>query len=270
MVHPADVSTTDKEKRRKTDKVDALKLARKHASHDLKAIHVPDENTQKERALIRQRKRLVGDINRSINRLKSELRFQGIEIPKEFARTVWSNKFADWVEQQAKQDLFLQNVLLLMMEQIKLLRQLLLKIEKEVREMMRNEKYNHRSKLLLGVPGVGPVVSSQFLLEIGDVRRFGPFDRLNDYVGFCPDTDSSGNTERDTGITKRRHKQLRTNLIEAAWTATRQDPAMLEAYTALTKRMSGKKALVRIARKLLRRMRAVLITGIPYQKGIVA
>lgn len=41
VVNAADVSTNDKERKRKTDPVDALKLARRHASHDLKAIHIP-------------------------------------------------------------------------------------------------------------------------------------------------------------------------------------------------------------------------------------
>jgi transposase len=109
-----------------------------------------------------------------------------------------------------------------------------------------------------------------FLLEVGDIKRFGPFDKLNDFIGFCPDTDSSGDTEHDTGITSRRHKQLRSALIEAAWTAIRIDPALMEAYQKLTKRMKGNYAIVRIARKLLRRMRAMLLTGQPYQIGLVA
>lgn len=135
---------------------------------------------------------------------------------------------------------------------------------------MKTEKYKRESELLVSVPGVGPTVSALFLLEIGDVRRFGPFDRLNDFVGFCPDTDSSGETQRDTGITTRRHKQLRTALIQAAWEAKRNDPALLETYLKLIKRMPDNKAIVRIARKLLRRMRAVLISGVPYQKGVIS
>jgi transposase len=270
VVHAADVSTNDKQKRRKTDKVDALKLAREYASHNLKAIHIPDEDIQKERNLVRYRKRLVGDLNRSKNRLKSLLKYQGIEIPQKFDNANWSNKFLSWVEEQAQKDRLLQDVLSFMLEQIKQLRQLKLRTEKKLREMMKSKKYSERSKLLLSVPGVGPTVSSLFLLEIGDIRRFPSFDQLNDFVGFCPDTDSSGDTKRDTGITTRRHKQLRTALIEAAWEAKRTDPALLEVYTKLTQRMSGKRAIVRIARKLLRRMRAVLISGIPYQKGIVA
>ena len=135
---------------------------------------------------------------------------------------------------------------------------------------MKGEKYTHNVQLLMSVSGIGSIVSSLFLLEVGDVRRFKGFDRLNNFVGFCPDKHSSGETDRDTGITTRRHKQLRTALIEAAWEAIRTDPALLDAYTKLTRRMTGKKAIVRIARKLLRRMRAVLISGIPYQKGLVA
>jgi transposase len=269
VVHAADVSTSDKERRRKTDKVDALKLARDHASQRLVGIHVPDEDIQKQRNLIRYRKRLVGDLNRSKNRLKSLLKYQGIDIPEKFGKAGWSRNFMSWVEEEAKKDVLLQDVLLLLLEQVKLLRQLQLKVEKKVREMMKGQKYNDNVQLLKSVSGIGPVTSALFLLEIGDVRRFS-FNQLNNYVGFCPDTDSSGETERDTGITTRRHKQLRTALIEAAWEAKRTDPAILDAYTKLTQRMTGNKAIVRIARKLLRRMRAVLINGIPYQKGVVA
>jgi hypothetical protein len=63
---------------------------------------------------------------------------------------------------------------------------------------------------------------------------------------------------------------LRSALIEAAWTAIRIDPALMDAYQKLTKRMQGKYAIIRIARKLLRRMRTMLLTGQPYQIGVAA
>jgi transposase len=270
VVHAADVSSSDKEKKRKTDKVDARKLARNLASGDLTAIHVPDEDLQKQRNLIRFRKKLVGDLNRSKNRLKSLLKYQGIKIPEQLGKkNNWSRNFMNWVEDEAKKDILLQDTLLLMLEEIKLLRQLLLKTEKALRKL-RQDKYDEQSKLLMTAPGVGYVLAMLFLLEVGDIRRFGPFDKLNDFIGFCPDTDSSGDTERDTGITSRRHKQLRSALIEAAWTAIRIDPALMEAYQKLTKRMKGNYAIIRIARKLLRRMRAMLLTSQPYQIGLVA
>jgi transposase len=269
VVHAADVSATDKEKRRKTDKVDALKLARDLESNHLKAIYVPDEDIQKQRNLIRFRKRLKGDLNRSKNRLKSLLKYQGIDIPVQFGKACWSLKFMNWVEEEAKKDILLVDTLLLMLEEVKQLRQLLLKTEKKLQELMKG-KYEQKATLLMSTPGIGRTLAMLFLLEVGDIRRFKGFDSLNDLIGFCPDTDSSGDTERDRGITTRRHKQLRSGLLQAAWQAIRIDPALLKAYEQLTKRMKPHQAIIRIARKLLRRMRAVLISGISYQKGVIA
>lgn len=269
VVHAADVSSTDKEKRRKTDKVDALKLARDLESNHLRAIHVPEEGLQKERNLIRFRKRLLYDLNRSRNRLKSLLKYQGIAIPAQFGKACWSYNFMNWVEGEAKKDLLLQDTLLLMLEEVRLLRQLLLKTERTLRELMKR-RYEQKAKLLMSTPGVGCTTAMLLLLETGDISRFGSFDLLNGFVGFCPDTASSGTTARDRGITTRRHKQLRSALLEAAWRAIRIDPALLEAYQQLVKRMKPHQAIVRIARKLLRRMRAVLLTGQSYQIGLVA
>ena len=269
VVHAADVSSSDKEKKRKTDKVDALKLARNLANGDLAAIYVPDEDLQKERNLIRFRKKLVGDLNRSKNRLKSLLKYQGIKIPESLGKkNNWSYNFMNWVEEEAHRDVLLKDTLLLMLDQIKSLRQLLLKTERALRKLMQT-RHNEKANLLMTAPGIGRTTAMLFLLEIGDIKRFGSFDTLNDLVGFCPDTDSSGDTERDRGITSRRHKQLRSALIEAAWTAIRIDPALMDAYQKLIKRMKGQHAIIRIARKLLRRMRAILISGIPYQKGVI-
>lgn len=267
VVHAADVSTSDKERRRKTDKVDALKLADNLRRGDLKGIHVPDEVLQKQRTQIRLRSQLTGDITKAKNRLKSLLKYQGIEIPESYANSKWSRNFLNWIEQQALQDPYLKDCLLLMVEQVKLLRGLLLKVERSLRQL-RKHSYERQAQLAMSVPGVGPTTAMLFLLEIGDIHRFKGFDSLNDFVGLCPDTDSSGETNRSRGITTRRHKKLRTSLIEAAWQAIRIDPTLLESYQNLIKRMKATQAIIRIARKLLRRLRAVLISAIPYQKGV--
>jgi len=269
VVHAGDVPGSDKEKKNKTDKVDAVRLARHHAAGLLKAIHVPDEELQKERNLVRFRKKLVGDLTRSKNRLKSLLKFQGIDIPANMDNAHWSRNFIRWVEEQAAKDPLLGDTLELMLEEVKLQRQLLLKAERKLRALMSSEKYVANTKLLGSVVGVGPKLSTLFLLEVGDINRFKGFDPLNNLIGFYPGSNSSGDKDIDTGISKRRHKELRTMLVEAAWQAIRQDPAMLDAYEQLTKKMKGNEAIIRIARKLLRRMRAVLISGVAYQKGVV-
>jgi transposase len=84
VVNPADIPSADKDRRSKTDQVDARKLSMHLAAGLLHPIHVPTEKLQKQRSLIRFRKKLWGDLVRSKNRLKSELAFQGIVIPKQF------------------------------------------------------------------------------------------------------------------------------------------------------------------------------------------
>jgi transposase len=269
VVHAGDVPGSDKEKKNKTDQVDAVRLARHHAAGLLKAIYVPDEELQKERNLMRFRKKLVGDLTRSKNRMKSLLKFQGIEIPKKMDSPNWSRNFISWIEEQAAKDKLMNDTVELMLEQVKLQRQLLLKAERKIRELMSSQKYAAKAKLLRSVPGVGPTMSTLFLLEVGDIKRFKGFDQLNNLIGFYPGSNSTGNKDIDTGISKRKHKQLRTMFVEAAWQAIKSDPALLDTYEQLTKRMKGNEAIIRIARKLLRRMRTVLISGVEYQKGVV-
>jgi len=268
VVNPNDIPGTDKERRSKTDPVDARKMARHHAAGLLQGVHVPSEKSQKQRSIIRFRKRLWGDLVRAKNRLKSELSFQGIEIPARFDNPHWSHNFMNWISAQAHADDDLKDTLLLMLEEVQALRLLLLKTERKLRELMCSNDYKHNSELLRTIPGVGPLTSMLFLLEVGDVRRFKTFDALNRFVGLCPDSDSSGDTQRHTGISKRRHKTLRSALVESAWQLVRRDAAMFDQYKLLCKRMKPQKAIIRIARKLLRRMRALLLSDKVYLKGI--
>ena len=269
VAHAADVSTTDKERKRKRDAVDAFKLARSLEAGEITPIYVPDETLQKERSLLRYRASVTGDITRSKNRLKSLLKFSGISIPEQYAKNNWSNNFIKWVEQEAAKDELLKDTLLLILEEIKLLRQLLLKVEKKLRVLSQG-KYKEKAALAMSVPGIGPHTAMLFLLEAGDIRRFRGFDALNDFVGLCPDSNSSGEKEQDTGITKRGNRRLRSAMVEAAWQAIRLDPALLESYQQLTKKKKGAEAIIRIARKLLRRLRCVLLRGTPYQIGVIA
>jgi transposase len=268
VVNPADIPGTDKERRSKTDPIDARKLARHHAAGLLQGVHVPAEKSQKQRSIIRFRKKLWGDLVRAKNRLKSELMFQGIAVPAKYDNPHWSHNFMNWISQQAHGDEDLKDTLLLMLEEVQALRLLLLKTERKLRELMRSSEFKEKHDLLRTVPGVGPLTAALFLMEIGDVRRFRSFDALNKFVGLCPDSDSSGDNERHTGITMRRHKSLRSALVESAWQLLRRDAAMLNCYKELCKRMKPQKAIIRIARKLLRRMRAVMLHQKMYVKGI--
>jgi transposase len=108
------------------------------------------------------------------------------------------------------------------------------------------------------------------LTEIVDINRFKRLDHLASYVGLVPGEDSSGEQERNTGISRRRNACLRALLIECSWIAVRKDPSLLMSFNQLTKRMPKNRAIVRIARKLLNRIRYVLRNQEPYEIGVVA
>jgi transposase len=107
------------------------------------------------------------------------------------------------------------------------------------------------------------------LTEIIDINRFKNLDHLASYVGLIPGEDSSGEQERNTGISHRRNAHLRCMLIECSWVAVREDPALLMAFGKLSKRMVKNRAIVRIARKLLNHIRYVLKHQEPYRTSVV-
>lgn len=108
------------------------------------------------------------------------------------------------------------------------------------------------------------------LTEIVDISRFKSLDHLAGYVGLIPGEDSSGEQEKNTGISRRRNSYLRFLLIECSWIAVRKDPSLLMSFNQLTKRMPKNRAIVRVARKLLNRIRYVLRNQQPYEIGVVA
>jgi transposase len=80
---------------------------------------------------------------------------------------------------------------------------------------------------------------------------------------------SSGDHTITTRIAKRRNKYLRHLLIEASWVAVRKDPALLESFDRLIKRMKKQDAIIRIAKKLLNRIRYVWENNKPYVLGVI-
>lgn len=86
VVNPADVPTMGKEKLRKTEDVDCNRPARELHSGSLEGIYVPKVDVPEMRSLIRVRKLMAKDSTRAKNRIKSLLRFHGVEIPEEFTR----------------------------------------------------------------------------------------------------------------------------------------------------------------------------------------
>ena len=135
---------------------------------------------------------------------------------------------------------------------------------------MRSKEYKQRYYLLRTITGIGPLTAASLITEIGDMKRFPSFYELNSFIGLLPMEHSSGERELKTRLTVRRHRQLRSDLVECAWTAKRTDPALSLFYAQQLKQgKEPKLIIVKIARKLLSRIRYVWLNEKPYEKGIV-
>jgi transposase len=270
VVNPGDIPTKDKERCQKEDARDSRKIAHTLRSGELKGIYVPSEKNQQDRQFLRIREKIVKDLKRNKNRVKMLLYFNGIRYPDRFEnRGHWSKKFIEWLEglefsyETGKWELQAH------LDMVKHQRSLLLKVTRQIRELSRRPEYKDDVELLRSVPGIGLLTAMKILTELERIDRFEDFDNLCSYVGLVPSTRSSGERQIDRGITPRTNPHLRWSMIESAWVAIRSDTALLAHYQQLTRRMDGNKAIVRIAKKLLRRMVHVLREREPYMKGII-
>ena len=121
-------------------------------------------------------------------------------------------------------------------------------------------------KTLESIPGVGPLTSIKLKLELISMDRFSSTDKLLSYIGFVPSTNQSGETTRVGKMVKRSRSELRRSLIESAWVAIRHDPELGALYESLKKKKNPNKAIVKIAVKLVRRMRYIWIHNEKYIK----
>ncbi len=271
VVNPADVPSSNKEKVVKTDPSDSRKLARELENGSLRSIYIPDIYSEQLRSLMRLRFRLTQQQTRIKNRIKMLLYNYGIIIPKEhLSNSRWSGYFIHWlksVKLSSSAGQFTLDNLLLQLEQV---RDHLKNVLRQLREESKAENISSVISSLCSVPGIAFITAMSLYTEIIDIRRFKKFDELCSFVGLVPSVYSSGETEYTRGISFRHNKFLRPILIEAAWTAVKKDPALTLRFNELIKQMPKQKAIIRIAKKLLRRIRHVWLYRDSYVKALVA
>jgi transposase len=271
IVSPADVPTTDKERKQKDDKRDSHKLVKALKNGDMEPIYIPEEKTIQDRMLIRTREAIVRDLRRSKSRVKSMLYFNGIRIPEcfESRNGYWSNKFLTWVEQLNMPEESGTIALQTHLNQVKNNRTQVLYLTRTILQLAKTDQYNALVMLLKTIPGIGVLTAMKILTELETILRFKNLNKLCSYIGLIPMTKSSGEKEVVGDITLRGHDILREAFIESAWTAIRKDPALLLKFKELRRRMEPNQAIVRIAKKLVIRTAYVLRHKEPYEMGLV-
>jgi transposase len=270
VIHAADVPTTDKQRRTKTDRVDAGKLAWALATGGLTAIYVPDRHAEEDRSLVRMRTMFVRKQTRTKNQIKAVLQYYGFLVPEDVGDRYWSRAYIRWIESLAFEHDSGRYAFQTLVKELLSLREAILDLTRQIRMLSRTERYGRSVDLLKTVPGVSLISAMVFLTEIVTLERFKKLDHLLCYIGLVPGEHSTGENEQNTGIIPRKNAMLRYMLIECAWIAQREDPALLQSFVAYCQRMPKTKAIIHIAHKLVARMRYVLKHEEPYVTGVLS
>ena len=131
-------------------------------------------------------------------------------------------------------------------------------------EVMVRAKADPACRLLMSVPGVGPVTALAYLSTIDDPGRFSKSRAVGAYVGLTTRRYQSGEMDYSGRISKHGDAMLRALLYEAAnsmLTVVRRAHPLKEWARRIKKRSSHKKACVALARKLAVILHRMLVSG---------
>lgn len=130
----------------------------------------------------------------------------------------------------------------------------------------------HTYKILLSLPGVGPVTASAIYAEVGDFKRFHTSAALISYAGIYPKERSSGDMKRYGSISKAGSRVLRYSIIEAAMRVRDTDKSH-NLYThyqsAKARNKTAKQARIVVAHKLLTIAWHLVSRGTKYDDHLV-
>ena len=135
-------------------------------------------------------------------------------------------------------------------------------------QVSQHAKQSQRVRLLMSVPGVGPLTALGFVATIDDAKRFKRSRNVGAYLGLTSRRYQSGEMDYSGRISKKGDAMLRSFLFEAAnslLTCVRKAHPLKDWARRLRKRSSHKKACVALARKLAVIMHKMLITGEPFR-----
>ena len=119
------------------------------------------------------------------------------------------------------------------------LKKCILKVTRQITELSRTARYRGNCDLLMGIPGIGRITAMNLLTQLRDITRFKTIDELCHYVGIVPNMNSSGEKSATGRMTRRGRKKIKIQLIEAAWTAVRKDPALMARFNSV--RLPGRR-----------------------------
>jgi len=238
--------------KRKTDKDDALKLARLAMMGQLTPVHVPSHQVREHRTLIKYRKTLVERINRIKNSIRSLFANRAIEIDS--GARAWRtgreliDSYRKLLADCSMEELW-RGQLDLELTQLDALDQQLAEVECRLEAIAKEDT---RIQRLQTIPGVGRKTAEVLVTALDNVDRFDNARQVSAYIGLVPRQHQSGQVDRNGRITKRGPRLLRTMLLECAWVSLRYNEWARTTYDRIHggQKTRKKKAAIALARKI--------------------
>lgn len=243
-----------KNTKRKTDRDDALKLARLSAMGQLPKVRLPSSRVRQWRSLIAYRATLVGRRTAIKNSIRAILDRQGRRHPS--GKSGWTRAAIETLEAEARpladcppQQLW-RGQLGVELEALEALAPLIGEVESKLAALA---EADDRVRRLRTIPGVGPRLAELAVAVIDEPGRFRTGRQVAAYVGLCPKQYESGTMRRSGRITGQGHRLLRATLVEAGWLMRRHNPSMAATFERVCRGARGRRkiAAIAVARRLI-------------------
>jgi len=199
----------------KTDRRDALILARQLRSGDLTAVWVPDAEQEAMRDLTRTRDDFKGQEKKARQQLNAFVLRHGHSWPSN--KTRWTQAHYNWLESLKFEHEWLQIVLQEYIDAVKAASARVTAITDQMMKLLPQWSLAPVVNSLVALRGIDKISAMVLLAELGDISRFDSPKQLMSYLGLVPSEHSSGKRRRQGGITLTGNSRARRTLIESAW-----------------------------------------------------
>jgi transposase len=251
----------------KTDRRDAVSLARLSRSGELVGVWVPDAHHEAVRELVRCREDVKDTERRHRQRMSALLLRHG----RRWDRKNWTQVHRRWLQGQRFEQQETQAVFEHYLHSIIEAEQRICQIEREMQEALCSWSLSPLVEALMALRGVKLITAMTLVAELGDLTRFSRPPELMAFVGLTSSERSSGSRRRQGHITKSGNAHVRRVLIESAWSC-RHRPRWSAALQKRAARASeAVRAIAWAAQKrLYRRYHRLVSSGKPAQVAITA
>lgn len=252
----------------KTDRRDALMLARLARAGELTAVHVPDAGDEAIRDLIRGREDAVREQRNARHRLKALLLRHGVPYA---GKSSWTAAHLRWLADiklayPAQQIVFQEYLHAVTESGLRIAR-----LEQAMRDALTTWAQRPLVEALQALRGIQMIAAMTLVAEINGIDRFTNPRQLMAYLGLVPAEYSSGNSRRQGAITKAGNGPARRMLVEVAWLyrfPARVSPIIARRQSKLSKTITDIAWSAQL--RLCARFRRLSARKLPHNKIVVA